>query len=64
MTTPVLEVRELVKAFPVGGGLFERMRFEKGRLLAPQKILRAVNGVSLSIAPGEVMALVGESRLR
>lgn len=61
MTTPVLEVRELVKAFPVGGGIFERLRFEKGRMLAPQKILRAVNGVSLSIAPGEVMALVGES---
>ena len=31
MTTPVLEVRDLVKAFPVGGGLFERLRFEKGR---------------------------------
>ncbi|WP_262027419.1 ABC transporter ATP-binding protein [Microvirga sp. Mcv34] len=61
MTTPVLEVRNLVKTFHVGGGLFERLRFEKGRFSAPQKILRAVNGVSLSIAPGEVMALVGES---
>ncbi len=61
MTTPVLEVRGLVKAFPVGGGIFERLRFKKGQLLAPQKILRAVNGVNLSIAPGEVMALVGES---
>ena len=29
--------------------------------MAPQKLLRAVNGVSLTIAPGEVMALVGES---
>jgi peptide/nickel transport system ATP-binding protein/oligopeptide transport system ATP-binding protein len=61
MTTPVLEVRGLVKAFPVGGGFFERLRFRKGRLLAPQKLLHAVNGVDLSIAPGEVMALVGES---
>ena len=61
MTTPVLEVRGLVKAFPVSGGIFERLRFKKGQLLAPQKILRAVNGVNLSIAPGEVMALVGKS---
>ena len=61
MTTPVLEVRDLVKAFAVGGGFFERLQFGKGRMLAPQKILRAVNGVNLSIAPGEVMALVGES---
>lgn len=60
MTTPVLEVRGLVKAFPVGG-LFDRLQFGKGKLLAPQKQLRAVNGVDLSIAPGEVMALVGES---
>ena len=52
MTTPVLEVRGLVKAFPVSGGIFERLRFKKGQLLAPQKILRAVNGVNLSIAPG------------
>ena len=59
--TPVLEVRDLVKAFPVGGGFFERLQPGKGRLLAPQRILRAVNGVSLTIAPGEVMALVGES---
>ncbi|MBB4062844.1 ABC transporter ATP-binding protein [Gellertiella hungarica] len=60
MTPPVLEVKDLVKAFPVGGFL-DRLQVGKGSLLAPQRQLRAVNGVSLTIAPGEVFALVGES---
>jgi oligopeptide/dipeptide ABC transporter ATP-binding protein len=47
----VLEVRDLVKHFPVGGGLFG----------GPQAFVRAVNGVSFSIRKGETLGLVGES---
>ncbi|HYC37210.1 MAG TPA: oligopeptide/dipeptide ABC transporter ATP-binding protein [Usitatibacter sp.] len=47
---PLLELREVTQAFPVSGGLFRKSR-----------LLHAVNGVSLSIARGEVVAIVGES---
>jgi peptide/nickel transport system ATP-binding protein/oligopeptide transport system ATP-binding protein len=50
-TAPVLEVTDLVKHYGIGGGLFGRMRAQ----------VRAVDGVSFSIAPGETLGLVGES---
>ena len=48
---PVLEVRDLVKHYSVGGSFFGRGR----------KQLRAVDGVSFSIGQGETLGLVGES---
>jgi oligopeptide transport system ATP-binding protein len=48
---PLLEVRNLVKHFPVGGGLFGG---------APG-LVRAVDGVSFQIRRGETLGLVGES---
>ncbi|MBK8438815.1 MAG: dipeptide ABC transporter ATP-binding protein [Rhodobacter sp.] len=59
--TPMLDVRSLEQEFAIGGGLFDRLRFERGRVLAPRKIVHAVNGVSFTINRGEVLALVGES---
>jgi oligopeptide transport system ATP-binding protein len=50
MTTPVLEVEELVKHFPVGRGIG-----------GGGKVVHAVDGVSFSVAPGEALGLVGES---
>ncbi|MBI4636990.1 MAG: ABC transporter ATP-binding protein, partial [Candidatus Rokubacteria bacterium] len=47
----LLEVRDLVKHFHVGGGLFG------GR----PGVVRAVDGVSFSIRRGETLGLVGES---
>ena len=47
---PLIEVQNLKKYFPVGGGFLQR-----------QKQLRAVDDVSLSIATGETLGLVGES---
>ena len=51
MTTPLLEVDGLKMHFPVREGLLQRAK----------KFNRAVDGVSLRIAPGETLGLVGES---
>ena len=48
---PLLEVKDLVRHFPVRGGLMNRV----------QRKVHAVNGVSFSIARGETVGIVGES---
>jgi oligopeptide/dipeptide ABC transporter ATP-binding protein len=53
--TPLLEVHDLVKHFPLARGL---ERLLPGR---DARVLRAVDGVSFTVAPGETLGLVGES---
>ena len=50
MSAPLLEVVDLVRHFPVRNAFGRRIGW-----------LRAVDGVSLSVAPGETLGLVGES---
>jgi oligopeptide transport system ATP-binding protein len=47
----LLEVENLVKHFPVGGGMFSR----------PVAAVRAIDGVSFTLNRGETLGLVGES---
>ena len=56
-TMPLLAVEDLVKHFPLGGpaAWLDRVR---GR--APRAV-RAVDGVSFTVEPGETLGLVGES---
>jgi peptide/nickel transport system ATP-binding protein len=51
VTAPLLELVDLVKHYPLRGGLFSRRA----------GAVRAVDGVSLSVAAGETLGLVGES---
>ena len=52
MTAPLLEVRDLKVHFRVK---------THGGLLGRHVLLKAVDGVSFSLAPGETLAVVGES---
>jgi oligopeptide/dipeptide ABC transporter ATP-binding protein len=54
-TVPLLEVENLVATYPVRRGLVGALRRE------PRRAVRAVDGVSFSVARGEMVALVGES---
>ena len=51
MTPSLLEVRDLRKHFPLRGGVLQRTR----------AWVRAVDGVSFDVAPGETLGIVGES---
>ncbi|MBN9263854.1 MAG: ABC transporter ATP-binding protein [Hyphomicrobium sp.] len=47
----LLEIQDLEVHFPVGGGWFS----------GPRAVVHAVDGVDLSVEPGEIVAVVGES---
>jgi oligopeptide/dipeptide ABC transporter ATP-binding protein len=55
ISEPLLDVRDLSVRYPVRRGFVEALRRE------PQRSVRAVDGVSLSVRTGEMLALVGES---
>jgi oligopeptide transport system ATP-binding protein len=54
-TAPILETRELVKHFPLPRTIRDAVRGISGRAI------HAVDGVSVSVRPGETLGLIGES---
>jgi len=49
--TPLLDVQNVRRLYPL----------PRKRLLAPRPTLAAVDGITLTLAPGEVLGVVGES---
>jgi oligopeptide/dipeptide ABC transporter ATP-binding protein len=54
-SSPLVELRDVAKDFAVGRSLLDRLARR------PPQVLRAINGVSLQIARGETLGLIGES---
>lgn len=53
-TTPLVSVRNLQTHFPTGGGMLAKLR-------GTQKIVHALDGVSVDIMPRQTLAVIGES---
>ncbi len=54
MISPLLEVKDLEKHYPLHGGVL-------GSLLGERRLVRAVNGISFSVPEGHTLGLAGES---
>jgi len=52
---PILQIDGLYKQFPVSRSLTDRLK------RAPKQVVHALDGVSLTVNQGEILALVGES---
>ena len=57
----LLDVKDVTKHFDISGGLLDQLRLTSSAIERCRTVVRAVNGVSLSVAKGETLSVVGES---
>ena len=59
--TAILDVKDIDKHFDISGSFLDQLRLSGARITRKRTVVKAVNGVSLSVMPGETLAVVGES---
>jgi peptide/nickel transport system ATP-binding protein len=57
----LVSIHNLVKHFDISGGWLDQLTLDHGRLRREKTLVRAVNGISLTIDQGETVSVVGES---
>jgi len=57
----LLAIKNVVKHFDISGGLLDQLTLENGRVVRRRTTVKALNDVTLTIAPGETFSVVGES---
>ncbi len=57
----LLAVNNLVKHFDISGGLLEQLRWKNRRIVRRKTTVKALNDISFSIMPREILGVVGES---
>jgi len=61
IASDLIEVKNLEKRFALDEGFLETVKFRGGKIVREKREVHAVNNVSLSIAKGEALCVVGES---
>lgn len=57
----ILEVENLEQHFDLSKGILDKIKWENGKFVKEERIVKAVNDISFSIDEGKVFSLVGES---
>ena len=57
----LLTVTNLVKHFDISGGFLEELSWENWRIVRRKTTVKAINDVSLTVMPREILGIVGES---
>ncbi len=58
---PILQLKGLEKRFDLDQGFLETVKLRKGKFVREQRSVHAVNNVTLDVARGEALCVVGES---